>query len=327
MPVIPLAKNSMSIPDELIQFRSQFSFTPVVEQARRPRRYLLTVVGGMGGSQLGAGLLNAISPDFNLWVHKNYGLPPILDHLACETLFIASSYSGETEETLDFAREAHKKGYALAVVSSGGALTRFAETNNLPLVRLPRLGLPARMTVGLSALGILALLKEHSRTEELQLLHAMDLTQASEAGNRLAHTLGGKVPLMYASAENFPLAYFWKISCNETAKIPAFCNMLPEQNHNEIEGFTAETGVPIKVIMLTDSRDDGRIQKRMQITRELLERRGVSVSEVALTGSTAAEKIFGGVATGIAVSLALAKAQGQDPLPTPTIDSLKKRLA
>ena len=108
-----------------------------------------------------AGLLNAIDPTLALWGHKDYGLPPLAETLACESLFIASSYSGNTEETIDFAEQALVRGYPLAVVTGGGALLTFAEQHTLPLIRLPHDGLPPRISVGAGAIAIAAHLGEH----------------------------------------------------------------------------------------------------------------------------------------------------------------------
>ncbi len=315
--------------DSLIQFVSQFRFEPTVEQSRRTRRHLLTVVGGMGGSHLPAGLLNAIDPSLGLWIHKDYGLPPIAEHLAFETLYIASSHSGNTEETLDFATQAQERGYPLAVITTGGKLAAFAEKTGVPLVRLSNT-LPPRLAVGQGALAIAALLARKDLVADLAELSLKLLPQhAAEGGKSLAQTLKGKIPLIYASATNFPIAYYWKVSFNETAKISAFCNALPEANHNEIEGFDGSSvspRAPLHVVLLSSPNDHPKIIARMKITRELYERRGVPVSEVALSGETETHLVFAGVLLGIATALALGRAYGNEPLATPLIEALKRRL-
>src|SRR3989344_4789572 len=101
----------------LVQFPGQFRFTPIISHKERLRSHRQTAVGGMGGSPPAAGLLNAISPKENFLIHRDYGLPPLSALQKSETLFIASSYSGNTEETLDFARQAATAGFAVAAVT------------------------------------------------------------------------------------------------------------------------------------------------------------------------------------------------------------------
>ena len=318
------------IDDLLVRFPEQFSFQPIIENGKVGEEFSHRAVGGMGGSHLAAGLLNTIDPAQSLWIHKEYGLPPFTESQARETLFIASSYSGNTEETLDFARAAHAKTYSLAVVASGGELLQFAQEKGIPFVRLPLLPTPPRMNIGLSVRAFTALLGAKELFEELgRLTSALDTNAAYEQGQILAHLLMGKIPLIYASARNFPLAYQWKISFNENSKVQAFCNMLPEAAHNEIEGFDGGSHnphIPFFLIMLADSADHPRIKKRMTLIQESYEKRGVPVAVVSLTGGTKSEKIFGSVLTANATAIALAKGYGNEAMQTPLLDQLKEKM-
>ena len=115
---------------------------------------------------------------------------------------------------------------------------------------------------------------------------------------------------------------------NETAKIPAFCNMLSEANHNEIEGFDGGRKnplAPLHVIMLRDESDHPRIGKRMRITEELYTKRQVPVTTLDLQGATPSERIFSGALIGMATALGLGKGYGNDTR-TPLIELLKQRL-
>src|SRR3989338_7666417 len=106
-------------------FHTQFAWKPAVVNGEKLPKAKKFVVGGMGGSHLSAGLLACGKPELDIVIHRDYGVPALSD--AKERLYIASSYSGNTEETIDFAHAARKKGCAVAVMSVGGKLLKFAE--------------------------------------------------------------------------------------------------------------------------------------------------------------------------------------------------------
>jgi glucose/mannose-6-phosphate isomerase len=109
------------------------------------------------------------------------------------------------------------------------------------------------------------------------------------AGLRLAEKLIDKIPLIWSSSRNLPVAYIWKVKFNETAKIPAFCNNFPELNHNEFTGFdvvdsTRHVTGNFHVIMLEDPKDHPRVQKRMSLSKQMLEERGIAVDTIKMRG-------------------------------------------
>ncbi|HEY4517638.1 MAG TPA: SIS domain-containing protein [Candidatus Paceibacterota bacterium] len=314
----------------LVQFSNQFSFKPELQNGEKLQPWKQAVVAGMGGSHLAADFLNTIRPSLNLFVHKDYGLPPLPPEIAKETLFIASSYSGNTEETLSFLQEALKQQYSVAAITSGGALLQIAKEQGIPYVVLPQGGIPPRVATGWSTLALAVLIGAKDICEELHTLQNLLRPEtAAEAGKTLTHTLVGKIPLIYASRKNFSLAYYWKITLNETAKIPAFCNMLPEANHNEIEGFdggSKNPKLPLHVILLRDSEDNPRIQKRMNVIEELYLKRGLSLANVALRGSSTSERVFDSALLAIATALFLAESYGNESDRTPLIEVFKARM-
>lgn len=301
---------------------------PEVLYRAKLKPFRQTVIGGMGGSHLSAGLLNAVKPALNLRIRHDYGLPPLSEALARETFFIAISYSGNTEETIDFAREARARGHALAVIATGGILLQFARSEELPHVALPDAGVPPRAAAGAIALALAELLGERELSEELRALaRTLSPARAAEEGRALARTLSGTVPLVYASARNAPLAYFWKIAFNESAKIPAFWNEFPEADHNEIESFAGPGGprVPLHALFLRGD-DHPRTLLRSRLTEDLYRKRLVPTSALTLSGSSASERVFGGALRGLAAALALGEGYGNEPLRTPLIDQLKERM-
>ncbi len=309
-------------------FHTQFLFRPVVENAGKLSRAKKFVVGGMGGSHLAAGLIARLRPSLDLAIHRDYGLPTLPD--AHERLYIASSYSGNTEETIDFAKTAVKKGYDVAVVAVGGKLLEFARKKKLPYVVLPDTGVQPRSALGFSLLALLALMREKRLLADCGPLAKILSPDACEGeGKKLAKRLFSSVPIIYASSRNREVAYNWKIKFNETGKIPAFYNVFPELNHNEMTGFDAVPKTKglsdrFHFIFLTDSDDHPKIRQRMTVCRTLYEDRGLPVTEVPLEGRSPLEKIFTSLLVADWTALHTARLYGAEAEQVPMVEEFKR---
>jgi glucose/mannose-6-phosphate isomerase len=121
------------------------------------------------------------------------------------------------------------------------------------------------------------------------------------------------------------IAYKWKIDFNENTKTQAFYNIFPELNHNEMVGWTNIKG-NFHIILIKDEDDYSRVKKRMVITKELLKKQGISLTEIALTGSSGLTKIFSAIYIGDWTSYFLALQYGTDPTPVDMVEDLKKQL-
>lgn len=318
--------------DSLSKFREQFEWFPIVDNATKLGSHHNFIVAGLGGSHLAADLIKKFAGDREIIVHQDYGLPWISEARLRNTLFIASSHSGNTEETLDAAKAAFEKGMHVAAISTGGALLEFAREHELPFVTIPDTGLEPRMAIGYSLLGIAKLMGDPAVESAVREGgKRADYRRQQMQGVALAEKLRDKIPMVWASNANSALAFIWKIKFNETAKIPAFSNFLPELSHNEFTGFdvvdaTRELSSKIHVLMLRDAKDDPRIQKRMQISEEMLHARGIAVDRIELEGQDF-EKIFSSTLLSDWVVLGLAQYYGVPILETPLIAEFKKRMA
>ncbi|TSC67170.1 MAG: glucose/mannose-6-phosphate isomerase, partial [Parcubacteria group bacterium Gr01-1014_72] len=247
-----------------------------------------------------------------------------------KTLLIASSYSGNTEETIDALKTAIKTGLPAAVITSGGTLAKLAEEHSLPHIILPNPGIQPRMAVGFAVKALARLTGTLETEKELAALsHTLAPDTLEEAGAALAKKLRGHIPLIWSSAGNESIAYNWKIKFNETGKSPAFHNVFPELNHNELQAFDAsETTRPLVeklvVLLLTDSDDDSRIVKRMNVLETLFTARDIGVIKVPFAGKTRAERIFSSLLLADWTTLALARAYGRDPETVPFIEEFKR---
>jgi glucose/mannose-6-phosphate isomerase len=165
-------------------------------------------------------------------------------------------------------------------------------------------------------------LKEASRLKDF-----LNKPQLESAGEKIAQSIGGAIPVIYASHQNNAVAYDWKIVFNETGKISAFYNVFPELNHNEIVGYEeASLAKNFCYILLKDAADHPRIQKRMDIVEGILSARGLAVYTVQMDGETRLEKIFSTVLLGNWVAFYIAKKYGHDPERVPIVEELKKLL-
>ncbi|MBI1960782.1 MAG: hypothetical protein HYS43_00685 [Candidatus Liptonbacteria bacterium] len=302
-----------------------------IENEDRFKRRSKSIVVGMGGSNLAAGLLRARNPLLDVVIHRNYGLPPLSEQELRERLIVVSSYSGTTEEALDAFREASAHGYERFVIASGGALLESARRESIPHIALPS-GMNPRGAIGSALAALAAVLEGNDAVTELRAAaKRLDEAACMEQGSKLAERLGGSVPVIYASAKNEGIAYIWKIQLNETAKIPAFYNVFPEENHNEFMGFSPQDGAKdlanrFSFVLLADAADDPRIAKRMDIFEKMYRAAGFPVERVSLTGTTPFEKILSSLAVGDGVSRALARIYGADPDDSSVIEEFKRRM-
>src|SRR3989344_9035331 len=224
--------------DAIKNFHTQFEYEPKVANGEKLKSYQKYVVLGMGGSHLAADLLRLWDPNLDVVVRSDYGLPPLSDSDWEKTLVIASSYSGNTEEPLDGFQQAQEQGLAVAAIAVGGELLRLAKEAKVPYIQLPDTGIQPRSALGFSLKAFFKLLGEETALSELtSLAEILNPELLEKEGHDLARILKDKVPVIYASARNEAIAYNWKIKFNETGKIPAFYNVIPELNHNEMTRF------------------------------------------------------------------------------------------
>jgi len=312
-------------------FNTQFEWKPVVANAQKLPKASTFVVGGMGGSHLSADLLSVYAPSLDIYVHRDYGIPAHVD--GADALYIASSYSGNTEETLDFAIAALKKGYAVATVSVGGKLLEFAKANDLPHIVIPDTHIQPRCALGFAMVALAKLIGDETLLRELATLsEVLKPEELREAGKKLSESLRSAVPVVYASAGNTAVAYNWKIKLNETGKIPAFYNVLPELNHNEMTGFditgsTEGLSRRFHFLFLSDTDDHPQTQKRMKVTRKLYEDRGLRTTEVALWGHSKLERIFTSLLIADWTALHISEVYGTEAEQVPMVEEFKRLIA
>ena len=301
-------------------FAKQFEYEPVIENAGNLSPKNKFVVCGMGGSHLAADILKSWKPELDLTIHSDYGLPDIYDRE--ETLLVASSYSGNTEETIDFFEKAVEKNLSVAVIGTGGRLVDMARDKSLPYVLFPSDALQPRLALGY---GLRALLKimgdEDGLKETAELANTLKPLEYEQEGRELAREIkNSSVVAVYASRLNLGLALNWQVKLNETAKMPAYFHVFPELNHNEM---ASDFKNDFYFIILRDKDDHPKILKRMDALRQLYEQKGLRVRTVEVKGEGPL-KFFSSLILADWVSYFLAMEKKVDPLSVPRIEEFKR---
>ena len=318
--------------DAIRNFNLQFAYQPVLEGGDVLPRRQRFLVAGMGGSALAGKLIASIRPELNLVTHRNYGLPKSIEEHTDEWMCVAISYSGNTEETIDAYARAVELGIPTVAIASGGKLLEMARSRNGAYIALPEQGIQPRSAIGFMCMALLVAIREESALSELRSLAEKIHPDAQEdAGKKIAKKLKNKIPIIYSSENNAALGYVWKIKCNENAKVPAFANVLPEANHNEMSGFevndlTKKLSKHFAFIFLTDASDHPRVQRRMEVYKNLLEENGYFVIALPLEEGLRSESIFKSSSLADWTSFHMADMYKIDPGPVATIERFKRLL-
>jgi glucose/mannose-6-phosphate isomerase len=294
------------------------------------------LVCGMGGSGI-SGDVAAAAAKGPVFVHKDFGLPTWAPSLPTP-IVIAASYSGNTEETLSAVEAARSAGLPIAAVSSGGRLSELATDEGWPLISVPG-GLQPRAAFGYLAGSVVRLIEAAGLAYETGLDEAASITATllgeglQGPGRRLAddlaEELAGRIAVLMGSGRTAVAAYRWKTQINENAKSPAFVSVLPEADHNEVEGWTT-LGTALRrtvgVVMLRDDSEPPRVAARFQPTSLLLGGGATIVGEVWAQGTSRLARLASLAVVGDLVSLRLARMAGVDPVAVDAIQQLKQTL-
>jgi len=307
--------------------------------SRKPSVLLVT---GLGGSAIGGDLARSIVGNqmmVPMIVNRDYDMPAFVDATAT---VIACSYSGNTEETLSSYEQGRKVGANIVCITSGGQLETMAMRDGFPVLKLPG-GLPPRAALGYSLMTLLAALQSmqlisgilpgiQEAIQVLGLLKDKYRTETPEATNpakTLASSLNGKIVAIYGSNGIMDASAFrWRSQIAENAKNLAFHHVLPEMNHNELVGwkYPEEVLKKIGVVFLRDKEDHPQVQKRFELTRDVIADRAGVVHEVWSKGDTRLARVLSVLYLGDFVSLYMAYLNTVDPTPVHVIDNFKNKL-
>jgi len=286
---------------------------------------------GMGASSMAAELISTVASGSKpILGVRQYFLPR---EATKETIVIASSYSGNTEETLACYGHAREEGMTIVGASRGGELKEKCQKDGVPFVEYPEMweGFQPRWAFGLSFGALTTVLGKAKVIDDLSdkiiaAANNIDPGTFREQGKTVADQVYGMEPAIYGPQTLPYLARIWQIDINEDAKVPASWNYFPEVNHYELTGYTQETGNRIAV-MLKDPEDNPRIHERMEKTAAILSDKNVKTVFVELPQGDDLTRIFGSTIIGMWAAYHLAQLHQVDPAPTEMVEKFKKMLS
>jgi glucose/mannose-6-phosphate isomerase len=300
------------------------------------------VVAGMGGSALAADVVKVLLGQFltvPFEVVKGYSLPA---YAGASTLVIASSHSGNTEETVACMNEALERGCQMAAIATGGKVEQIAREHQVMFAEIPhdtqpRMGMIYNLRVLLQILEEYGLITREwcddlAATEQWLHKESDSWTKQMPVSHNYAKQLAlmavGKTPVIYGGSLMAPVAYKWKISWNENAKNVAFWNYYPEFNHNEFLGWTSHpVEKPFVVFDLVSNLENERTLKRFELSDKLLSGKRPKATTVPITGDTLLKQMLWGCVLADFVSIYVGILNNVDPTQVDLIEKFKKELA
>lgn len=301
------------------------------------------IVTGLGGSAIGGDLVQSVAGGhlgIPYVVNRDYDLPRFVDRY---TLVIACSYSGNTEETLSSYNQAKSAGASVLCITSGGQLEARAKADGYPVFPMPG-GLPPRAALGhsfftlLGALQALGLIPDMTGDieETVALLESLkdryrpENPEAQNVAKRIAESLHNRIVAVYGSSAILgATALRWRSQMEENAKTLALHHVLPEMNHNELVGWRFPDAAlkQVGVLLLRDREDHPQVQRRFELTKEIITGKAGALHEVWTEGDSTLARVMSLVYLGDYVSLYLSYLNDVDPTPVDVIDYLKKKLS
>lgn len=302
------------------------------------KKFNSVIVSGLGGSAISGDLMqNFLQNELKIpySVNRNYTLPSFINK---DSLLIASSYSGNTEETLEVLNKAIEIGCSIVCITTGGKMREIANQKNLPLVLLKE-GYQPRYSLGLSFFSLLKVLQKLNIIADqsdivlkiqIQLKrNGIEFAKENSTPYKIAEELIGFIPIIYSVSDvTNALGNRFKCQLNENSKVHAFCNYYPELNHNEIVGWETVNANLFNTIVINvwDEVYHPQVKKRFQISNNLIHEKGVHTIEIKSELPTFKERLFYLVYLTDWISYYLAILRGQDPSEIDNIHALKKRL-
>jgi glucose/mannose-6-phosphate isomerase len=298
------------------------------------------ILFGMGGSAIGGDMVRSYLGDrlrVPLHVNRAYDVPASFRE---EALFVFSSYSGNTGETLAAYDAVRGAGVPAVAITSGGELEKLCGRDSIPVCKIPG-GMPPRSAIAYSFFPLLCTLDatgiarvddvefEEARTALEQLCASYGPDSPDNEAADLAHTLHGKLPFVYSCGGIFEaVSRRWSCQINENGKSLAHFATFSELNHNEIVGWKALESMrrDIVVISLEDEEDHPMALKQADIALEIIGPLSSGIIRIPNVVGGRMTRILSAMILGDFTSVYLAYLNGVDPTPVTNIDFLKDRL-
>ncbi len=302
--------------EEIKKLKDQLSFA---EEIEIPDQVENIVIAGMGGSGIAGRIFKEIYDKKPVLTVDSYDIPEFVNH---KTLFVAISYSGNTEETLETVKKARKKGAIIRAITSGGILSQEVKNS----IIIPS-GLQPRSSIGYLLVPLLrgANIPENEFKEAANNLETMDNNSFYLKDVAKGISTGKKTPVVYGTPPFREVAYRWKTQFNENSKILSYSSYFPELNHNDTMALENDYRKDdFYFIVLESKYMDNKIRERIRITSELCK---IKFNIVSGEGESKVSQLFTLIHKGDYISYYLAKERNIDPRDVSIIEKLKKELA
>jgi len=291
------------------------------------------LISGMGGSGIGGAIAYdtvGSQSKVPIQINKDYFIP---NHVNENTLVIVSSFSGNTEETLNTLDQAIEKKAKIACITSGGKVLEIAKEHNLDHILIPG-GMPPRAALAYSLTQQYYILSHFGiigNDFEADLGSSIDLIDKEEesileTAKSIAGQLLNKIPIIYSSASCESIGVRFRQQLNENGKTLCWHHVLPEMNHNELVGWTKKSD-ELAVVILRNDNDYNRTQTRMDISKEIFSKYTSTIIEIFSKGETVIEKAIYLIHLGDWISYFLAEKKEIDPVEVDVITYLKTELS
>ncbi|MBP7808797.1 MAG: bifunctional phosphoglucose/phosphomannose isomerase [Bacteroidia bacterium] len=291
------------------------------------------VITGLGGSGIGGTIISELVSDtcsVPVLSNNDYFLPEFVNP---NTLVIISSYSGNTEETLEAMQQALTKKAQIICVTSGGKVEELAKQNNLDVIKIPG-GNPPRSCIGYSLIQLIKIFTHYNFApasllndvkNSIALLEKENSNITTQA-KHIAQILVNKIPVIYSLGSCEGVSVRFRQQINENSKMLCWHHVFPEMNHNELVGWTTKNE-DIAVVTFRTSYDYKRTEKRYEVCKSVFEKYSSGVTDITAKGNSKAEQFIYLINIGDWISVLIAEIRGIDPVEVNIIDHLKKELS
>lgn len=291
-------------------------------------------IAGLGGSGIGGDFVKE-------FVYKELEVPyvggkgyDIPAWIGPNTLAIVSSYSGNTEETLEAFAKIQKTGAKIVIISSGGKLIASAKENGYDYIQVPGDWPSPRACLGYSLVQQLFILKhlglvsdtfiDQIKSSINQLKFNQD--EIKQDAKTLAKFLHGRIPVVYTTTQMSAVAIRFRQQINENAKQLCWHHIIPEMNHNELVGWTQQNN-NLAVVYFRNKSDYQRNSVRIDINKGIINTYTPHIVELWSRGNSLIEQALYFVHLGDYASYYLSELNGADSIEIDVIDYLKGELA
>lgn len=292
------------------------------------------VVSGLGGSGIGGSIVQELVSDklsIPFIVSKKYTLPHFIDN---NSVVIISSYSGNTEETIEALHIAMSKNAKIIGITSGGKIAEICRENNLDLILVPSDSPSPRACLGYSLvqqffiLNKLGLIDNYfiNELKNAQKLIVDEEISIKKTALELAEKTFDKMPIIYSADHQEGIATRWRQQLNENSKMLCWHHAIPEMNHNELVGWRTKDD-NLAVLILRNKDDYHKIQKRIEINKEVITKYTTNIFEIWSKGNSAIEQSIYLINLGDWLSFYMSEKRGFNAIEIDVINYLKASLA